>query len=143
MTVEQLVILAIVGAAFVAGWVARDPKGHPLAGDPEPREPSDADLQALEAVTSAYVAASDAWADGEDTDAAVAALAQRIGDLRTAVGTLPAGPFSDAVASLEIAAAVIATHRGRPLDRSTSGLLDDLEARISTALGALGAARLD
>ena len=72
------------------------------------------------------------------------ALTLPINDGMPAVGLQLIGrPYGDARV-LDIAAAVIATsHRGRPLDRSTSGVLDELETRLSAALETLGLPALD
>src|SRR5687768_13635219 len=100
VTAEQILILAIVGAAFVAGWVARDPKGHPPPGDPEPRDDTRA---ALDAAVAAYVAAVDAWADGDATDVACAEFEERMVELRRVASPQTA----ELIGALEGATAVL------------------------------------
>ena len=84
MTAEQLVVLALIVAAFVAGWVARGAGGggeeepdDAAEPGPEPRtsttslpaEPVAAADRALALAASAYETAVDRWLDEREADA--------------------------------------------------------------------------
>ena len=113
MSAEQLIVLALLVAAFIAGYIARDPPRRERAEEAVPEPSPEPEPDALEL----YEAAVDAWLDGRDTSAPIAAL-------RAASEGRDDPAIRDALAILSLSL------RGHPLDAATSRALDAVEARL-------------
>ena len=171
MTAEQLVVLALIVAAFVAGWVARGSGGSgeaaeaPEAGEPTPgpsprtvtaapgADPVAAAARALALAASAYETAVDRWLDERDqiTPAGRAA----VGELERAVQRLDAQaarldeldhPLADAAldaldALREGTRELDAFRDGAALDAATSRTLDRVDDELDRARAAFERAR--
>ena len=159
MTAEQIVVLALLVAAFVAGWLARGGRSEDgaAAADPGPVPPSspagrpdpvrDA-ARALAFATAAYESAVERWLD--ERDAITPAGRAAVGELERAVQRLDvaatrlddaddprADDALDALDALrEAAQRLDAFRQGRPLDAATSRALDAVEDDVARARAA-------
>ena len=122
MSPEQLVVLALLAAAFAAGWVARGGDRERGAPD-EPAEPGEPPADDhLELATTAYAAAADAWLDGHPPDGTLTVFEAT----RTRVTAPP-----EAVEALADAAEVFERYRaGHPMTGADSARLGDVEERL-------------
>jgi hypothetical protein len=114
VTAEQIIVLALLVAAFIAGYVARDPPRRARAEEAEPDVEPQTDARAD--AERAYDEAVDAWIDGRDTRPHIDAL-------RAAAAQAGEPAFRDAAALLSLSL------RGHPLDAVTSRALDAIEER--------------
>ena len=121
VSAEQLIVLALLVAAFVAGYIARDPPRREQPPEPEAEpatEPEpETELSPEPDALDAYEEAVDAWLEGRDTTAAIAAL-------RSANERRDDPAIRDALAILSLSL------RGHRLDAATSRALDAVEARL-------------
>ncbi len=156
---EQLIVLALLVAAFAAGWVARgagagsrgtieDLDEEPAAlsevpeeDEPQPApQPDPAQLRtAADAGAGHLAAAIDAWLD--DRGAGSAAGRQAIAGLDGALDAFsnaPDGPAADAAEALREARRALAAYgTGTPLDATTSRRLAAQEQSLEEARAAL------
>lgn len=162
MSTEQLVVVALMVAAFAAGWIARDPPArgrraaeddeeqHDMAGAPPAAPapapvapaPASAPISAggtVEQVAGALAGAIDAWLDG-------AAPGEPLARFDAAIEALdghqdPA--LADARAAAHQAADVLDRFRDcLPLDAASSRALEASEDRLDAALDSARGGRL-
>ena len=163
---EQLIVLALLVAAFAAGWVARgagagsrgtiqepeeeaallseeaEPRPEPEP-EPEPQpQPDPAQLRAAADSGAGHLAAAiDAWLDdhGDGSAAGRQAIAGLDGAL-DALSNAPDGPAAEAAEALgEARRALAAYGTGTPLDAATSRRLDAQEEALERARARLAA----
>ena len=132
MSAEQLIVLALLAAAFAAGWFARgmaqDDEPEDAAEVPGPVAPTNGRVTP-ERAREALARAIDAWLDddGEPSSAglnAVAALEEQADALRAARLEPQAAAADDARDVLE------AYLMGRPMDAAASRRLDEAERAL-------------
>lgn len=141
MTSTQLIVLGLLVAAFVSGWVARgEGAGHQSPAEPEP-EPAPEPASAgplLDDAVAALESVIDAWIDRRDSVAALARFETTREAYRRAL--LPDAD-ADADAALRDAAAALAEasalfgelRAGAPLTARSSRRLDAIEERLAAA----------
>ena len=166
MTAEQLVVLALLVAAFAAGWFARGGRDEaeeepieevPAVEEPAPSpsrpDPASDAARALSLAAGAYETAVDRWLD--ERDAITPAGRAAVGELERAVQRLDGAAVRldeadetlgdaafDALEALRDAVRQLQAFReGRPLDSETSRELDRIEGELARARAALEPAR--
>ena len=129
MTSAQLIVFALLIAAFISGWVARGTTQDEKA-EPEPEPPAEPAPEVAEApdpmaeAVAAHEAVIDAWLDGEPPDAVLARFDAALADLRRSTD-------ADAIVALSASAEVFeGFRRGEPLTAGASRRLEETERRL-------------
>ena len=158
VTSTQLIVLALLVAAFVSGWVARgaDTGRRPVDADVDvtvdaaegeeaaPPGANDAEAPAADAdrliaaATASLSAVLDAWIDRHDPAPALERFEGSRADLRDAAARHSVPVLHDAIDALSEAAEVFADLRASvPLTAHASKRLERVEDRLAQAASAL------